>query len=69
MTFGVKKHETVTEERVDLKVPNNASTIKSYKIPEVLFYTSEQIKQRAENDKIAHEKSKTNYMNRFVSFK
>ena len=64
-----KRHEIAIEERVDLKVPYNALAIKSYKILEVVFYTSEQIKQRVDNDKIANEESIKNYINKSISFK
>ena len=65
-----KRRETVTEERVDncliIKSPQD-STIKSHKIPEVVFCTSDQIKQRTEKDQIAYEESKKNYINKFIS--
>lgn len=44
-----------------------SSTIKSCKIPEIILYSFEQVKQRTHQDKLAYEESIKNYMNKFIS--
>ena len=39
----------------------------SRKIPEVVLFTSEQVKQRSEQDKRAYEESITYYTNKYIS--
>ena len=40
---------------------------KSHKIPEVMLFTSDQVQQRAEKEKLAYEESIINYTNKFIS--